>query len=292
MKAFGDWAGPRGVCMVMAAVAFATAGACQGPEEYHRGAQASGGGGGTVPIGGRAGAGSAGTAGAGAGGGGRSGTAGALGTAGANGGAGATGAAGTLGSTGFAGATGGAGMAGATGAGGATSAGGGGAGGAPVPCSGCKVGVLYTCLSDASDQASFVLDVSNKGAAAFLLSDLTLRYWYTAEVGKDQELNCDNAKLGCTHLLTSSSAPPARFQAVTPPRTNANEYVEIAFTAGAIDVSGSTGMIQLRMHNKDFTPMNQSDDYSVDCATKGTAKDSSRITAYLKGTLVGGTEPP
>jgi hypothetical protein len=78
---------------------------------------------------------------------------------------------------------------------------------------------------------------------------------------------------------------------VTPPRTKANEYIEIGFKQGAVDVGGTTGPVQLRLHNKDFTPMNQGDDYSADCGSIGQAHDSGKVTAYVKGVLVGGLEP-
>lgn len=162
--------------------------------------------------------------------------------------------------------------------------GGAGADAGASPCAGCSASVTYTCQSAAPDQAIFILNVTNTGKVAFLLADLTVRYWYTVDAGKEQEVNCDDARLGCTRLTTSAIP-------LAPPRTNANEYVQLGFPPGALDVGGSTGAIQLRVHNKDFTPINQSDDYSLDCATTGVAKPSMKITAYLKGALVWGTEP-
>jgi hypothetical protein len=166
------------------------------------------------------------------------------------------------------------------------------------------VKVQYTCRADdmldammmnpMSGQASFVLDVTNESSASFPLSSLTLRYWYTIDAGKDQELDCDYAKLGCTNLVTSADTNPApRFVAVMPPRQRATEYVEIAFKASALalDPFLDTGEIQLRLHNKDFSPIVQSDDYSYNCAMKGNAIDGTTITAYVDGVLVWGTEP-
>jgi cellulose 1,4-beta-cellobiosidase len=223
------------------------------------------------------------------------GAAGVMGTAG-TGAAAVSGAAGTAGGQAGSTSTGGAGSgAGAAGSAGTLSGAGGTgsstgtAGTAGAPCPGCKLAVNYTCFSDASDQAAFLMDVANRSSNVFLLGDLTLRYWYTADAGKEQELNCDDALVGCAKIITAKPL----FQPVTPPRTGANMYVEIAFPAGsgAVDAMGSTGRIQLRLHNKDYAPMNQSDDYSADCATK-TAHESTKITAYIKGVLVGGIEPP
>ena len=182
-------------------------------------------------------------------------------------------------------------LAGAAGAAGA--AGTAGAGGADAPCTACMVKVQYTCRSSGTGLASFVLDVTNEGALSFPLSQLTLRYWYTSDAGKEQELDCDLANLGCTNIVTSADTPGPRFVAVMPPKPGANEYVEIAFKAGAfaLDPLLDTGPIQLRLHNRDFSTINQTDDYSYDCSMQGNAVDSTTITAYVDGVLVWGTEP-
>jgi hypothetical protein len=163
-------------------------------------------------------------------------------------------------------------------------------------CPTCAVRVLYTCRSDDAANVAFVLDVTNESNAPLPLSQLTLRYWYVRE-NKAQTLDCDVAKLGCTNLVTSANVPPApapKFQDVLPPRPGANEYVEIAFSPGALslDPGLDTGEIQLRVHNKDRTAIFQSDDYSFSCAQKGYAFPSPLITAYVDGVLAWGVEPP
>jgi len=271
---------------ILAVMALAAIGACQqDPDQYFRHAGATTGAGGTIAI-------MTGTAGEGAAGVDASGGVGASGVGGASastGSAGTTGAAGTIGAAGARGAA-GAGVGGQVGAAGAVGAAG--STGAAT-CAGCKVEVTYTCLSGASDSASFILDATNMGTSLFLLKDLTLRYWYTVDAGEAQELDCDQARLTCAYLITSMSPAPAapKFVAVTPPRAKANEYVEIAFTQGAIDVGGQTGPMQLRLHDKDYSAIDQTDDYSADCGSTGQAHDSGKVTAYLKGVLVGGTEP-
>jgi hypothetical protein len=202
------------------------------------------------------------------------------------------------GAAGFASGAAGAGAAGSTGTAGA-------------PCTRCQLKVEYTCRAmedcpdagaDAGDahaasksgQASFVLDVTNEGPTTFPLSALTLRYWYTLDVLEPQELDCDFAAVGCTNLVTTMSTAQPKFIEVLPPRAQANEYVEIAFTAGALalDPMLDTGQIQLRLHNKDFSPITQCDDYSYDCPMTGTTIDARKITAYINGVLVWGAEPP
>ncbi|HEY2903558.1 MAG TPA: cellulose binding domain-containing protein [Polyangia bacterium] len=247
----------------------AVAAACQAPETYGPGPKMAGSGG----TGGSAGDGGAGSGGSGA-----------LGGGGMIFGTGGTSADAGLVSTG-----------GATGMGGALVDGGAapadvaiadsGAGGtAGRPCASCNVSVHYTCLSDAPDQTSFVLNLTNTGTIAFLLADLTVRYWYTVDSGKDQEVDCDNAMEGCMRLVTG-------VQPVTPARTKANAYLQLGFAQGALDVAGSTGIIQLRLHNKDFSAINQADDYSFDSSAKGAGNVSTKITAYIRGFLVSGIEP-
>jgi hypothetical protein len=261
--------------------------ACQGPDQYFRNRSDGGG----LAVAGAIGSGSAGTYFAGT-----SGTGGAVGQAGTSGASGTSGAAGVSGASGS-----GAGGFAQAGSGGAAGAGGGqnGAAGASMPCTTCMVKVQYTCRSNDSGQASFVLDVTNEAAVSFPLTSLTLRYWYTVDATKEQELDCDFAKIGCTNLVTSADTSPGpKFVAVMPPKMNATEYAEIAFKAGALalDPFLDTGEIQLRLHNKDYSPITQSDDYSFDqdnCNPMSpTAVEWANITAYLDGVLVWGTEPP
>jgi hypothetical protein len=264
MKELGAW-------VVIATVAGAAAGGCQGAKVYGNDP-------GSIDGGGSGGRGTGGTTAAVTGSGGQGGGGSSFGNGGGTAAdAGRDGRDGTGGAAEPAGSGGAGGMGGMEATGGAGDAGG-------RPCTGCAVSVKYTCLSDAPDQISFVLDVTNSGTVAFLLGDLTVRYWYTVDAGKEQELNCDNARFGCMRLV--NSVVP-----VTPVRNKANEYVQVGFMAGALDVAGSTGMIQLRLHNKDFTPVNQTDDYSLDNTARGTGKVSNTITAYIRGVLIWGVEP-
>ena len=278
--------------LVLVALTACALAACGDPDQYLRHA---GGDAGTLPIMTGGAAGSTGGAGANTEPGATTGTGGAAaspsGIAGATGGASAagTGAAGAL-SAGAA-STGAAGASTTSGAAGSSA----GAGGAAT-CDGCKIEVVYTCLGTGTDSRNFAVEAKNMGPSLVLYKDLTLRYWYTADASKEQELDCDQAdKLTCNYIVKSTNTPPApqpKFVPVTPPRTKANEYVELAVVQGALDVGGTTGRIQLRLHNKDFSAIDQTTDYSYDCGSVGQAHDSPKVTAYIRGVLVGGTEPP
>lgn len=266
-----------GLGLALAVLVSAATGGCQGPDPYYRNADGglrldATGSAGSVGSSGKAGTSGSGKAGTGAG------------TAGTGAGAAGTGAA-------------------AAGTGGVIT----GAAGTAVPCTQCKVNVQYTCRSDDTKQASFVLNVTNNSTVSIALSDLTLRYWYSNEAGKAQALDCDFAALDCTNVSASANQAPApmpRFEPVTPPRVKgtppnqvvvANAYVEISFSLGAqaLDPFLDTGEIQLRLHNTDnFSAINQEDDYSFDKTMKGNPIEGTKITAYVKGVLVWGTEPP
>jgi hypothetical protein len=262
-----------------------TIAACQGADAYYR----------NRPDGG------AGFAGGGFGGASVAGHAGSSGTAGGTGSSGQGGAtSGAAGTTGIAGSAGAAGTGATGGAAGSPvgTAGASGQGGAAMPCTTCMVKLQYQCRSNDTGQASFVLDVTNESSVSFPLSSLTLRYWYTVDASRPQELDCDFAKLGCTNLVTSADMSPApKFVPVTPPRLKANEYAEIAFKAGALSLDPflDTGEIQLRLHNMDYSPITQTDDYSFNpdnCGSMApTPVEWPQITAYLDGVLVWGTEP-
>jgi hypothetical protein len=174
-----------------------------------------------------------------------------------------------------------------------------GAAGSSGPCTTCRVDLLYTRRGEKDDmkQASFVVEVSNASNVEIQLSELTLRYWYTAEPGEEQWMDCDFAELGCSNVTSSGNKPPdpqPRFMPVMPPRPRANTYVEIGFSPGALTLAPSlgTGEIQLRLHNRSLNPIDQSDDYSFDDSEEATAVSWNRITAYLKGVLIWGLEPP
>jgi hypothetical protein len=285
---------PRTRLATLALILLGAASACGDPDQYLRHAHDAGvlpitTGAGGSPGGGAGSPGAAGAAAPSAGSGGAAGTpSGDAGTPGAAGATAPPGAAGGAGSSGVAGSPGSAGVGGAAGA---APPGAGGAG----TCPGCKIEVVYSCLANGSDSRNFAVEAKNAGSTLVLFKELTLRYWYTADAAKEQELDCDTAeKLTCGYIVKSTDAPPKpapRFVPVSPPRPKANEYVEIAIVEGAMDIGGTTGRIQLRLHNKDFSQIDQSLDYSADCGSIGQAHDSPKVTAYIRGVLVGGTEP-
>jgi hypothetical protein len=81
------------------------------------------------------------------------------------------------------------------------------------------------------------------------------------------------------------------FVQVTPAVTGANFYFQVGFTAGAgtLAPGTNTNQIQLRFNKNDFSNYNEVDDYSYLATTTFTT--TTKVTAYLNGALIYGTEP-
>lgn len=143
----------------------------------------------------------------------------------------------------------------------------------------------YLCAGvNASDnQLKPHFNVVNGGSSSVALSSLTIRYYFTAEGNPPLIFECDYAKAGCGNL-SGAFAPTAG--------VGADHYLEVSFTAGAGDLApgGESGEVQARLHNQDFSSINQANDYSFD-PTKTSFASWDKVTLYQGGALVWGTEP-
>jgi hypothetical protein len=139
--------------------------------------------------------------------------------------------------------------------------------------------------SDYSDgQIRPWLRIVNTGSTAVALSNLKVRYWYTADHSVAQEPYCDWATFGCGNL-TRAAVP------LNPVKDKADYYYEIGFTAGAGNVAaGGEVEIQVRLNGFNWPAMPEANDYSWTNST--TFSDWSKVTLYNAGALVWGTEPP
>ena len=81
----------------------------------------------------------------------------------------------------------------------------------------------------------------------------------------------------------------SRVVRLSAPRPGANAYFEVGFTAGTLAATASSGEIQSRLNKTDWSSFTQTDDYSFGTAT--TYTDAPKITAYIDGTRVWGSEP-
>jgi len=127
------------------------------------------------------------------------------------------------------------------------------------------------------------LRIENTGTTDIDLSRVTLRYWFTKDSGNGTFQGfCDYAEIGCGQVRTS-------FGAVSPTRPGADSYLEVGFGGGKAEIGGSTGVLQLRFNKTDYSNFDETDDYSHGSNTAYAV--TPKVTAYLNGTLIWGTEP-
>ena len=163
--------------------------------------------------------------------------------------------------------------------------------GGPVACdditSPGRLAVYYYSNSAATGSSvQMYFDVVNFTAFTSHLSQVTVRYWFT-----DEEATSPN-QLEQYYVPLPTSM---KFVKVNPPREGADTVLEISFT-GAGDAGGSfveTKGFNFAFHKASYAgTYDQTNDYSYDPAFKTALGQNPRITAYIKGELAWGCEPP
>ena len=180
----------------------------------------------------------------------------------------------------------------------------------PPSCPTCPLQVDYY-TPDAADSGigstqtiSFHISITNMGSMDQKLSELTVRYWFTAEGDPTIKMECYYAGpipspmvnvQGTFKTLTATTMPAAT--------ATADTYLEVSFTAaaGSIPAGGNSGDIQLALHDTNYgsSRFNEANDYSynpADTLTKcsmGSAPPcaTSTITLYRGGDFIWGTQP-
>jgi hypothetical protein len=94
----------------------------------------------------------------------------------------------------------------------------------------------------------------------------------------------------CDYAMVGSGNVSAVFNTFS--GTNADEYLELHFAAGAGSIApgGSSGPIQARVYANGFPTFTQTNDYSFNPADTSFAF-SNNVTLYQNGVLVWGVEP-
>ncbi|TDE17361.1 Ig-like domain-containing protein [Dyadobacter psychrotolerans] len=128
------------------------------------------------------------------------------------------------------------------------------------------------------------LTISNESSVAVPYSELTARYWVTAENYAGINKWIDYAEIGNNKVTIN-------YVALDKPRQGALGYVEYQFnaSAGSLNAGGNSGVIQSRFANVNWENLAETDDYSFKSSSSYTAND--HITLYRNGKLWWGTEP-
>lgn len=126
------------------------------------------------------------------------------------------------------------------------------------------------------------LKLANEGSVPVDYSQLTLRYWFSAEGNQPLVYTVDYAELG-------NSRVQGRF--VKENRAGTDTYLELRFAPelGQLNPLSSTGIIQQRINKSDWSDFDETNDYSYRLPASLAANPT--ITAYLNGSLVYGQEP-
>ncbi|CAM4458653.1 cellulase family glycosylhydrolase [Paenibacillus tarimensis] len=129
-----------------------------------------------------------------------------------------------------------------------------------------------------------LLKIVNKGTQAINLSEYKIRYYYTSD-DKSQQIFCDYATVGCSNITLSSVK-------MSSAKNGADSYIEISFKAdaGKIAAKADSGELQIRIHNQDWSNMNEANDYSFD-GSQTSFVDWSRATLHHNGKVVWGKQP-
>ena len=140
-----------------------------------------------------------------------------------------------------------------------------------------------TNTTNTTQQISPQFNIINKGSSGVNLQNVTVRYWFTKEMGPTQQvLACDYAKMTCAKVSGSFTEKMGQ---------DATHYLEVKFTSHSLKAGASTGEIQLRFYMQNYQGQyTQNNDYSFD-ANISQFTAHQKVTAYHNGVLVWGNEP-
>ncbi len=121
------------------------------------------------------------------------------------------------------------------------------------------------------------LNLVNTGNVPVDLADVTIRYWFTPEGTATVNYALDYAVLGANNITGNF----------------ADGYFEVGFdpSLGQLGAASETGEMKFRLFKSDWSNFDETDDHSW-VARNNAPVANDRITAYLDGQLIWGTEPP
>ncbi|HET8840346.1 MAG TPA: cellulase family glycosylhydrolase [Ktedonobacteraceae bacterium] len=132
------------------------------------------------------------------------------------------------------------------------------------------------------NQLQVDLKLTNTGSSTIALTDITMRYWYTADTSQQQIAQCYYATTDCTGVQVSTTSMASSL-------ATADTYLEVSFTGDEL-APNATIEVKLGVHASDWSNYNQSNDYSFAQQTNGYIP-AQHIGVYNKGDLISGNEP-
>lgn len=135
-----------------------------------------------------------------------------------------------------------------------------------------------------NNQIKPYLTLVNESTKAIPLHEITIRYWFTPENYTGINTFIDYSPIGNDNVKMT-------YVSLQKPRNGALGYIEYSFLSSAGDINANTtsGVIQSRLANADWSLLNETDDYSwLDTPS---SVFQNKITAYRNGKLIWGTEP-
>jgi hypothetical protein len=147
-----------------------------------------------------------------------------------------------------------------------------------------KVQMYNVSRNDQTQQLSPQFKLINMGTTDIALSEVVMRYYFTADGDKQLNFDCWTS-VGKANLAT-------RFIKMSTPTESADTYLEIGFTNTAGNLApGKTVDIVSWFNKSDWSSFKQSNDYSFAGATTTTYIDWDRVTAFVGGELLWGVQP-
>ncbi len=151
---------------------------------------------------------------------------------------------------------------------------------APTAVGGCsqtgQVSVLYsdTTGSTDTDQLRMTLSVENAGPS-FNLSDLVIRYWFTADGRSNFTGEIDYASVDgvCVNFGDQQGSG----------------FADVAFASSQTVGADGIREVQVRIHTSDYARLDQGNDFSFMAGAMQAANQN--LTVYVAGERVAGCEP-
>ncbi len=128
------------------------------------------------------------------------------------------------------------------------------------------------------------LQIENNDAISVAYSELSVRYWFTAENYAGINTWIDYAQLGNDKVSMNYVSLPE-------PHEGAFGYIEYGFdeSLGNLLSGDNSGPIQSRFSNTNWSNFDETDDHSYQSNT--TYMNNEKVTLYRNGMLIWGTEP-